>query len=280
VVGQALQLADLIKRTVEQSGLAGLLQPLPDQVERWLRGRYGDLLENPRAALSGAQLWSRASGVVGTVLAALASATHLLVELGLMLVALFFFLRDGSRLMKWIRDNVPLPAAELDSLLQDLRGVSKSVVAGHVATGAVQAGIATLGYVIAGVPSALLFGLLTFIASFIPSVGTAVAGLPAIGLLVILHRGGWAIFLAAWMVLLVGTLDNLLRPLFMRGGAGHLHGALVFFSLIGGMLMFGPMGLVVGPLGLVFFLAMARAVTRASRSGERAAPAAAGGDGS
>jgi predicted PurR-regulated permease PerM len=74
--------------------------------------------------------------------------------------------------------------------------------------------------------------------------------------------------------LLVGTVDNVLRPVFMRGGASHLHGAAIFFSLMGGILAFGAMGLVVGPMGLVFFMAMAKAVTRSWKRSSAGSPGA------
>jgi len=274
VIEQALQLAALVKRTVREGGVAELLKPLPDQVEHYLLGRYGDFFQYPRSALAGMNIWSRASGAASIALGVLASASQLVLQVALMLIALFFFLRDGASLVAWLRRNIPLPSREFDHLMDDLRGVSKSVVAGNLATGLVQAIVATVGYVIAGVPSPILFGVLTFLASFIPSVGTAMAALPAVGLLLVIHRNGWAIFLGAWTVLLVGTVDNVLRPIFMRGGASHLHGAAIFFSLMGGILAFGAMGLVVGPMGLVFFMAMAKAVTRSWKRSSAGSPGA------
>jgi predicted PurR-regulated permease PerM len=153
-----------------------------------------------------------------------------------------------------------MPRPQFDRLLQSLRDVSKSVVAGNVLTGAAQAAVATAGYAIARVPSPLLVGLMTFFASFVPSIGVAAVGLPAAGLLVLLGHPWWALFLVGWVTVPVGLVDNVLRPLLMRGRA-HLHGALVFFSLMGGLLLFGFAGLIVGPLALVLFLALANAMS-------------------
>src|SRR5205807_1312949 len=78
------------------------------------------------------------------------------------------------------------------------------------------------------------FGLLTLLTSFIPSVGTAIVSLPLAGLLLLLGHPWAALFLALWAVLFVGTVDNLVRPMLIKGDI-NVHGALVFFAIIGGI---------------------------------------------
>jgi predicted PurR-regulated permease PerM len=73
----------------------------------------------------------------------------------------------------------------------------------------------------------------------------------------LLGKTGAGIFLAIWAALVVGLVDNLLKPLLMKGGM-RLHGAIVFFALVGGVIWFGPVGLIAGPLAVTFFLAMVR----------------------
>ena len=104
---------------------------------------------------------------------------------------------------------------------------------------------ATIGYYLAGVPSPLLVGLLHpgHLLRPVPVENTLIA-FPVIGVVVLLGHVWWAVFLAAWMFIVVGLLDNVLRPLLMRGRS-NLHGALVFFSLMGGVLAFGAIGLVI-----------------------------------
>src|SRR5262245_30140 len=174
VVHEALHLAAVLRHTLEEKGTEGTLAPLPDWAERWADQaleRYG---KNPRALASELRIWSRSGWVLSTLAAALGSASRLLLMLGLMLVALFFLLRDGHALVDWMERTSPLPAGRLRRLLDELRRVSKSVIGANLATGIAQATVATIGYAIAGVPSPILFGTLTLIASFIPSVGTMV----------------------------------------------------------------------------------------------------------
>jgi len=261
VVKEALGLISFIKRTLMEQGLPGLLAPLPDWLERWADQAVARITHEPRHVLSELQLWSRTGWAVGAAAGLLGSLWNVVLMAGLMLVALFFLLRDGHALVAWIEHSSPLSTARLPAVLTELRRVSGSVIGAHLATGVIQAVVATIGYAIAHVPSPLFFGVLTLGASFIPSVGTAVVGLPLCGLLWLMGHGGWAVFLLAWTIFATGLVDNLARPLLVRGGT-DLHGALIFFALIGGILAFGPMGVVVGPLALALFLSTTATLRR------------------
>ena len=140
--------------------------------------------------------------------------------------------------------------------------MARSVLGANLITGAVQAVVATGGYFIARAPSPIFFGLLTLFASLIPSVGTALVTLPVAGLVLLLGHPWKALFLALWALVVVGLIDNILRPALIRGGV-QLHGALIVFSLIGGAAAFGAVGLFLGPLVLTFFLTTFRFSQRA-----------------
>lgn len=262
VVDQAVDLTNVVQSTLKRSGVAGLLEPLPDGIARWLEHLQGQVPTRPRELLSQVKGWSQSGWALSAVAGLLSGLSNLLFAFVMMVVALFFLLRDGHALTAWLKDKSPIGADNVERLASELSDVSKSVIGGNIATGLAQSVVATIGYLIAHAPSPYLLGLLTFLASFIPSVGTAIIGLPIIGLLVLLGRGWWALFLGGWMVLVVGLVDNLLRPMLMRGKS-NLQGSLIFFSLMGGVLAFGAIGLVVGPLGLAFFLAMNGAIRRA-----------------
>ena len=178
-------------------------------------------------------------------------------KLALMLIAFFFLLRDGRALVDWIIGATPLRPERVRSMMREFRDVARSVLGANFITGGVQAVIATIGFFIARAPSPIFFGLLTLFASLIPSVGTALVTLPVAGLVLLLGHPWAALFLALWALVVVGLIDNVLRPMLIRGGV-QLHGALVFFSLIGAIGAFGAVGLFLGPLALVFFLAVVR----------------------
>jgi predicted PurR-regulated permease PerM len=261
IVEQGVQLFDLVKRTMAAEGLAGLLRPLPDPLERWVRSRYHTSLERPSVVFAHLDTWVRSGWAMNALASVVSATSEILFALLMMLIATFFLLRDGHRVVAWFEDATPAPRHELDELLSDFAATARSVIGGNVVTGLAQATAATVGYAIARVPSPVFVGLLTFITAFIPSVGTALVGLPTVGLLLLFGKTKAAIFLGAWMLIVVGLIDNFIRPMLLRGPA-NMHGALVFFALMGGILLFGAMGLIVGPLALAFFLTMTSLLRR------------------
>lgn len=265
LIKQTLTLIASLRHTLDQRGWEGLLEPLPDWLERWADAAvksWSQLAGGRRAEVID---WTRTGWALGVAAGMVGSVAHAAFMLALMLVAVFFLLRDGQGLVDWAERASPMPPGQLRALLLELRRVSVSVIGAQLASGLIQTVVATAGYVVAGVPSPLLFGALTLPASFIPSPGTAIVGVPLAGLLWLMGRTGWAIFLAAWTTLFMGLVDNTVRPLLVRGGTG-MHGALILFSLLGGLMAFGLMGLIVGPLALALFLSVIN-IRRRERAG-------------
>ena len=210
------------------------------------------------------------SGVVGTISdqttgkAAASTVGKALVATGsfvfhtvLMLIALFFLLVRGRELVDWLDNVSPLKQGRTRELLATFRRVSFAVIASAGVTSAVQAIAALAGFLIARVPSPFFFALVTFFMAFVPAIGAAVVCLFAALLLLVTGHPYMAVFLAAWGLLVVGLVDNLVKPLLIRRGL-EIHGAVVFFSLIGGLATFGAIGLLLGPLLVAFFLAVLR----------------------
>jgi len=128
-----------------------------------------------------------------------------------------------------------------------------------------QAVAALVGFLFAGVPSPLFFFALTFIMAFVPAVGGGGTTVAVAGFVLLTGRPGAALFLALWGMVVVGLADNALKPLLMRSSV-QLHGALIFFALLGGLAFFGAVGLIAGPVILVFFLAVVRMARRESHA--------------
>ena len=191
------------------------------------------------ATESWVQVVQSQSGKAATAVTGFLSATSRVV-LGavLMLIAFYFLLIDGHRLVGWLERVTPLPPGRFRSFLSEFRGVSRAVVISTVGTGAVQAAAALVGYLIARVPNAIFFTLVTFFMSFIPSVGAGSVALVVSVVLFIQGRVGWGIFMIAWGILVVGLIDNVVKPLLIKGGV-EMHGAVVFFALLGGLAAFG-----------------------------------------
>ena len=262
-IHEALDAVTLVRHTVASEGVEGLIAKAPDWIEGWLHGIEEQLpsqIDRARTQFAAGGRWA-----LGAVSGALSMLARFSLKLALMLIAFFFLLRDGRELIDWFIRSTPLAPERVRTMMREFRNVARSVVGANFITGAVQAAIATIGYFIARAPSPIFFGLLTLFSSLIPSVGTALVTLPVAGLMLLLGHKWSALFLALWGGVVVGLIDNLLRPMLIRGKV-QLHGALVFFSLIGAISAFGGVGLFLGPLALVFFLAVVR-TRRLAREG-------------
>ena len=258
---EIIQVIDSVRSSLEEYGLGGLVQRLPGPL-RALAERALQSMGGGDGGQSWVQMVQAQSGKAASAATAFLSATsHAVIGAVLMLIAFYFLLIDGHRLVGWLERVAPLPPGRFRSFLAEFRTVSRAVVISTVGTGAVQAAAALVGYLIARVPNAIFFTLVTFFMSFIPSVGAASVPVVASVVLFLQGRTGWGIFMIAWAVLVVGLIDNVVKPLFIKGGV-EMHGAVVFFALIGGLAAFGAVGLVAGPLVVAFFIAISRASVR------------------
>lgn len=186
------------------------------------------------------------SNLVGISAKILGDATNFLVSFFLMLFVLFFLLRDHDKLISAMRHILPFSRSQEDKLLEEIEKVSKSAVMGSFLTAIAQGLAGGFGMWLAGFPG-LFWGTMMGFASFIPVVGTALIWIPAAIYLFLIGDTTWAIFLAVWSIAIVGSIDNLLRPFLMQGSAG-MNTLMIFFSLLGGLQLFGLIGLIYGPL--------------------------------
>lgn len=250
LVNEVIDGIEWLKRTVESEGVRGLVERLPVLAQRAVR-EILDAVPRPREQLqklAGAQ-GTRAAAAVGGALVATGTAVFQVV---VMLIGLFFLLVDGGRLVTWIDARLPLRPGQFRALLEDFRKTSVSVLVATVGTAAIQAVVATAGYLIARAPKVLFLGLATFVIALVPAAGAAVMVVAVALLLLATGHLGAGIFLLAWAVL-VSLSDNVARPLLMKGERA-LHGGAVFFAFLGGLAVFGGIGLLLGPLVLTFLV--------------------------
>jgi predicted PurR-regulated permease PerM len=213
-----------------------------------------------------------AASTVGKAVAATGSIAFHSV---LMVIALFFLLVRGDELVRWLDSISPLHPGQTQELLATFRRVSVAVIASAVITAAVQAVAALVGFLITRVPSPFFFTLVTFFVAFVPAIGAAVVCLFAALLLLVTGHPYMALVLAVWGLVVVGLVDNLIKPLLIRRGL-EIHGAVVFFSLLGGLATFGAIGLLVGPLSVALFLAVVRIYHRDYTPGDTRVPSVPG----
>jgi predicted PurR-regulated permease PerM len=170
----------------------------------------------------------------------------------LVLLSAYYFFVDGPAILRELYSLSPLPRRYDRQISGKLAAVIDATFRGQVVTSLAQGVATTLGLLIAGVPGALLWGAVAGILSLLPMVGSAVVWIPAtiyLGIQAYLGHAswGWAIFLGLWGVLVVSTIDNVVRPWVMRGRA-ELPAIPLLFAVLGGLQAFGFIGLVIGPL--------------------------------
>jgi predicted PurR-regulated permease PerM len=217
------------------------LSALADRIERQI-----DL---PGAAQSLATGLSTAakSFVKGSVVQAM--------SFGLTFYLLFFFLRDRTTVLASCRALSPLPDVATDGLLARIRDTIHATVYGTLAVAAVQGLLGGLMFWWLGLPAPLLWGLVMALLSIVPMVGAFVVWIPAAIFLAVDGNVGKAVILTLWGALVVGTIDNVLRPILV-GNRLKLHTVLIFISVVGGLILFGASGLILGPVILTITLAL------------------------
>jgi predicted PurR-regulated permease PerM len=209
-----------------------------DQVQSWMISGTQDLVQRA-AGLSG----SLFLGALGSVVA-----------FSVMLVLLFFFLRDGDAMCTRARALIPLDERRKDHLFSQLSGVTRAIVLGITLTALLQGVLVGIGFAICRLASPLVFGVLAALLSMLPVGGAAIVWVPAVGWLLYQGRWGFAVFMLAWGLLLGGA-ESLLRPLLISGRA-EISALAIFIGVLGGIPAFGAIGIVAGPVLLSLVLAL------------------------
>lgn len=182
-------------------------------------------------------------------------SAYQVVGFGLTLYLLFFFLRDRRIALQALRWLSPLSRTEMDYLFQRVNDTICATIHGTLSVAAVQGFLGGLMFWWLGMEAPLLWGLVMGLLAVVPVLGAFVVWVPAA--LFLAAEGSWgkAMILSLWGMLIVGTIDNLLRPIWV-GNRLKLHTVLVFISVVGGLVWFGPGGLILGPLVLTVTIAL------------------------
>ncbi len=195
------------------------------------------------------QVGSAAASYAGGMAAAL---PNMIVDVFLFVVALYFFLRDGSALSRWIMRLMPFQPEETGELFGSVRETVNGAVLGMGATALVQGTLTTVALYIFKIPGALLFGAIATILSVLPLVGTTPVTFGAAAYLLLVGRTGAGIGMAV-AAIVIGTSDNLVRP-WAQSKGGNMHPLLALLSIFGGIELFGMTGIFIGPVVAVMAL--------------------------
>lgn len=258
IATQAGDLLHLAQGTVSESALGGIrsitdvpgIGPAlewarktvglsPVQIQGWVAEGARNILQ--QLASMGGQVFL---GAVGTV-----------VSFTMTLFLLFFFIRDGRQMILTAWVLIPLSHGRKAHLFQHLSAVIRAVVFGTGLTALLQGVLVGIAFAIIGLPSPLVFGVLAALLALLPFGGTALVWGPAVLVLAGQQRWGAATLLLVWGALLVGTIDNLLKPILVSSRA-PVATLTVFIGVLGGIATFGAAGLFLGPVLLALIIAL------------------------
>jgi predicted PurR-regulated permease PerM len=258
------QVGDLVTRLQQQSlGFdAGLLTqleqyPVIGSLAEWLRQNLTTTTEQLDGWLvSGVQVMLQSLAATGGnfVLSALGTIIHFF----MMLFLLFFFLRDGRKMLDRAVRLVPMEPQRRRELLKLTGDTTRAVVYGEIMTAVAQGALVGVGFAIAGVPSAIVFGVLAAVLALLPVGGAALVWVPAVIFLAFTSEWGWAVFMLLWGTA-VSVSDNLMRPMLIsRHSQEPVSTLAVFVGVIGGISAFGMIGVIIGPVLLTVISALLR----------------------
>lgn len=171
------------------------------------------------------------------------------------LIGTFYFFRDGKEFLQVIIRVSPLPDKDDEVIFKRLARAVRAVATGTVLTALIQGFLVAVGFSIFGIERAVLWGSMASVSAVMPGIGTTIVTAPAIIYLFIMGEMANAVGLLVWSMLIVGMIDNLVAPYLISRG-NKLHPFIILISVLGGVILFGPIGFVIGPVVVTFFLVL------------------------
>jgi len=251
VANEALRINETIvprlQRLVDEPGeFERRLRPLPGY--HLIRPYQARILARAGELVGGAGVFV-VSAVSATTLATAVVVFHFVV----LLYTMYFFLTDGPALLDAALGYVPLAASDKQHMLDRFVSVTRATLKGTVLIGAAQGVLAGLAFWVVGIDGAIFWGSVMTVLSIVPGIGAALVWAPAAIILLVTGYVWQGIALGLFCGLVVGSIDNVLRPMLV-GRDTQMHELLIFFSTLGGLLLFGAMGFILGPILAALFV--------------------------
>lgn len=176
-----------------------------------------------------------------------------LLQFLILVYAMFFFLMSGRGLLEQILVHLPLSKKESELIVDRFVSVTRAALASTVLIGIIQGLLGGLAFAVAGIKGAVFWGTLMAFMSMIPGVGTGIVWLPAVIYMVLSDRIAGGMLLFAFCAVIVGSVDNVLRPRIVGKGT-NLPQLIVLVSTLGGIMLLGPVGFIIGPVIAALFI--------------------------
>jgi len=229
----------------------------PSQFERLIeRLPYHDRIEPYRAQIL-QKIGELVGGLGGFLVSSLSDTTKgtvtFIFQFFILLYTMFFLFMDGPRILRTLLSYLPLRDDEQDRMLEKFVSVSRATLRGTLAVGFLQGTLSGIAFWVVGIDGALFWGTVMVVLSVLPVVGGALVWVPAAIFLAVTGHYVQAAGLALFCSLVVGSIDNVMRPRLV-GRDTQMHELLILFSTLGGIAFFGPVGFLVGPILAALFV--------------------------
>ena len=237
--------------------ISGLMHPqttVLGRVSGWVQGRFGvDTLRTQQFLAD--QLQRSSQFLLGLSLSLVGNIASGIVKAFFVIFTMYYLFRDGDRIVSKLPAALPLERRQSEAIISRTREVVSASVYGIVVIASLQGLLGGIAFWVLGIPSPLLWAVLMTFVCMIPVLGSFLVWLPLA--LYLAATGHWtkAILLVIWGALVISTIDNFLRPKWMKNQT-RLHELLVFFSVLGGISVFGLLGIILGPVILAITLGL------------------------
>lgn len=209
--------------------------------------------------------------IMGSTLGFVGGLVGVIVQVFFVIFTMYYLFRDGDRIMKALPEMLPLERAQSETIFARTREVISASLYGVLVIAMIQGALGGLAFWVLGLPSAIVWAVVMTFLSMIPMAGSFFVWVPAA--IYLAATGHWikALVLVGWGLLVIGTIDNFLRPKLV-GEKTKLHELFIFFSVLGGLKVFGVLGIVLGPVVLAITLALLDVFRQADRPYQKSEP--------
>jgi predicted PurR-regulated permease PerM len=251
IVGPGLSFLGVVANEAQDMATGVIRSPLLTRLRELRIGPYdvGAQIESFGASLV-SWIGASAVGLIGT-------ATRLGIQLTIAFFGLYYLLQEPEAAWRQVRPFIPFAARNAEILRDRFRGVTISTLIGTLLTASIQGLLVGLAFWVTGIPNALFWGVVTVIVAILPVVGSALVWGPGVLHLALEGRYWMAFGLALWGAVVVGNVDNVIRPMVFRRWA-QIHPFITIIGAFAGIQYFGLLGLLIGPLAISYFFELIR----------------------
>lgn len=235
------QAQDIYMNIATSENTGTWIDGINDKINNYLPGGFDFSLQDKIA-----ELFSTLTSSLGTLFS---TTLNSVLMFTLMIFALFYLFKDGEKWEKDFMKMLPLSDKNSSQIISDLKASINRIFKGSFIIALAQGFMAWVGFTVFGVPHAIIWAIVASIASFIPTIGTSVVSVPAMAFLFFSGMQLQALGLLLWSILLISTIDNILNPYIISKNT-EIPSIFMLFSILGGVALFGAIGIVVGPLVL------------------------------